>query len=138
MSTSTRHIIFWMLIVLFIIHSVLVFTVGTKDDKAAMLMTEAAQKGKLLYQEYNCTACHQLYGLGGYMGPDLTNVMSANRGGELYVRAFLVGGTQRMPNFHMNEDQINSLVEYLRYVDKTGISPVKKFNVNFDGTVTQK
>ncbi len=38
-----------------------------------------AAAGKLLYQKYNCQACHQIYGLGGYMGPDLTNVYSAPR-----------------------------------------------------------
>lgn len=101
-------------------------------------MTAEAQKGKLLFQKYNCTACHQLYGLGGYMGPDLTNVMSKEGIGEMYVRAFLQNGTQRMPNFNFSEDEIKSLVGYLKYVDKTGISPVKNFEINYDGTITQK
>lgn len=101
-------------------------------------MTEDAENGKLLFQKYNCTACHQLYGLGGFMGPDLTNAMSKQGIGELYVSAFLQGGTQRMPNFHLSEDEIKSLVAYLKYVDKTGISPVKKFEINYDGTITQK
>ena len=137
MSTSTKRTIFWILIVLFIIHSFFVFTVGTQEDKGADLMNDQARSGKLLYQKYNCTACHQLYGLGGYMGPDLTNVMSSKGLGELYVRAFLQNGTQRMPNFHLNENEISDLISYLRYVDKTGISPVKKFKINPDGTVTQ-
>jgi nitric oxide reductase subunit C len=101
-------------------------------------MTEDAQAGKLLYQKYNCTACHQLYGLGGYMGPDLTNMVSSPGKGEMYARAFLQAGTQRMPNFNLLEDEIKSLVAYLKYVDKTGTSPVKKFEINFDGTITQK
>ena len=101
-------------------------------------MTEGAQKGKLLFQKYNCTACHQLYGLGGYMGPDLTNAMSRSGIGEMYVRALLQNGTERMPNFHLSEEEIKSLVAYLKYVDKTGISPVKKFEINYDGTITQK
>jgi nitric oxide reductase subunit C len=138
MSISTRRIVFWTLIVLFVIHSSLVFTIGTNKDCGEKFMTEEAQKGKLLFQKYNCTACHQLYGLGGYMGPDLTNEMSKQRIGELYVRAFLKNGTQRMPNFQMSEEEIKSLIEYLKYVDKTGISPVKKFEINYDGTVTQK
>lgn len=138
MSVKVRQIIFWTLSGLFIIHSLFVFTTGTEKDLAAPLMTREAQKGKLLFQEYNCIACHQVYGLGGYMGPDLTNVISRQAGGELYVRAFLTNGTQRMPNYQMNEEQMDALVAYLAYVDKTGISPVKKFEINMDGTVTQK
>jgi len=49
-----------------------------------------------------------------------------------------MGGTPRMPNFHLSEDEITSLVEYLKYVDKTGISPVINFEINMDGTVIQK
>lgn len=101
-------------------------------------MTEEAQIGKLLFQKYNCTACHQLYGLGGYMGPDLTNMISSPGKGEIYARTLLQTGTQRMPNFHLTEEEINSMVAYLKYVDKTGISPVKKFKINFDGTISQK
>lgn len=138
MSTSAKRFIFFTLIALFIIHSSLVFTIGTCDDKGEAFMCKEAQKGKLLFQKFNCTACHQLYGLGGYMGPDLTNVMSKQGMGELYVRAFLQNGTQRMPDFHMSEDEVISLVAYLKYVDKTGISPVKKFKINFNGTISQK
>lgn len=101
-------------------------------------MSAETHQGKLLFQKYNCTACHQLYGLGGYMGPDLTNVMSRQNGNEMYIRVFLQNGTQRMPNFHLSDNEIISLTAYLRYVDKTGISPVKKFETNYDGTITQK
>lgn len=138
MSTTTRRFIFWALIVLFSIHSLLVFTIGTNEDNGKNLMTEDAQVGKLLFQKYNCTACHQLYGLGGYMGPDLTNMMSAPGKGEIYAHAFLQAGTQRMPDFHMTDEEIKCLVAYLKYVDKTGISPVKKFEINYNGTITQK
>jgi len=138
MSTYTRRFIFWSLIVLFFIHTLLVFTIGTSEDNGKNLMTEDAQAGKLLFQKYNCTACHQLYGLGGYMGPDLTNMMSAPGKGEIFAHALLQAGTQRMPNFQMTEEEIRSLIAYLKYVDKTGTSPVKKFEINFDGTITQK
>lgn len=137
MPTSTRRFIFWILIVLFLIHSTLVFTIGTDEDSGKNLMTEDSQTGKLLFQKYNCTACHQLYGLGGYMGPDLTNMISAPGKGEIYTHALLQTGTQRMPNFHLSDDEIKCLVAYLKYVDKTGTSPVKKFKINLDGTISQ-
>ena len=72
------------------------------------------------------------------MGLDLTNMMSAKGKGELIAHAFLQTGTQRMPNFHLTDGEIKCLVAYLKYVDKTGTSPVKKFKINFDGTISQK
>lgn len=135
MSTGTRRLIFSTLLVLFAFYSVIVATVGTSSDKGTAYLTDNAKKGKLLYQEYNCTACHQLYGLGGYMGPDLTNVISAEGKGAVYARAFIQSGTQRMPNFNLSESQIEQLVAYLIYVDKTGTSPVRDFSINYDGTI---
>ena len=39
-------------------------------------ISSLACEGKIVFQKYNCISCHQLYGLGGYLGPDLTNVIS--------------------------------------------------------------
>jgi nitric oxide reductase subunit C len=61
--------------------------------------------------------------MGGYLGPDLTNVMSAPGKGELYVRALLKIGTDVMPNYNMPESEIAALVAYLDYVDQTGNFP---------------
>ena len=47
-------------------------------------MNKEAITGKVLYQKYNCTACHQIYGLGGFLGPDLTIVVSQQGKGEAY------------------------------------------------------
>jgi len=138
MSTSSKRIIFWTLIILFVIHSVFVFTYGTEKDKGKNFLTGEAKKGKLLFQKHNCIACHQFYGLGGYMGPDLTNVISAKGKGADYARAFISGGTQRMPNFHMTEEEVNNLISFLKYVNKTGISPIINFDINVDGTINSE
>ena len=101
------------------------------------MISEQSKEGKLLFQKYNCIACHQLYGLGGYMGPDLTNVISGNGKGPMYAKALLKNGTRRMPDFHLSENEMDEIVAFLIYVDKTGISPVKRFKINYDGTVNQ-
>ena len=137
METLEKRLIFGSLFFLFLFYTIAVDTVGTAEDKGEKWLTENAKSGKLIYQQYNCTACHQIYGLGGYMGPDLTNTISSPYKGPDYVKAFLKSGTQRMPNFHLSETEMNNLVAYLTYVDKTGISPVKKFNCNTDGTISQ-
>ncbi|MCH7870146.1 MAG: c-type cytochrome, partial [Planctomycetes bacterium] len=34
-----------------------------------------AKSGLAIWRENNCQACHQIYGYGGFLGPDLTNLM---------------------------------------------------------------
>ncbi len=138
MSILLKRFLFWGLISLFIINSIVIYTSGTENDPAKAYITEESKAGKLLFQEYNCISCHQIYGLGGYMGPDLTNVISERGKGELYAKSFIQSGTQRMPNFHLSENDVNALTSYLKYVDKTGFSPVKNFEIKFDGTIMQK
>lgn len=138
MSTRLKRIFFWSLFLLFIVDGIIIYTSGAENDPGKQFLTEGAKKGKLLFQEYNCISCHQIYGLGGYMGPDLTNVISAPGKGEIFVKALIQAGTQRMPNFHFGTSEVNELTEYLNYVDKTGISPVRNFEIKYDGTITQK
>ena len=123
-----------MLIVLAVVYSVLVYTSGTDISQAQITDTQAI-KGKLVWQKYNCTACHQLYGLGGYMGPDLTNVISAKGKGELYVRAILQTGTSRMPNFNLTEQEKDALVQYLGYVNKSGTFPLHEPGISSWGSL---
>jgi nitric oxide reductase subunit C len=98
-------------------------------------MNEEARSGQQLFQKHNCIACHQFYGLGGYMGPDLTNVVSNK--GSAYARAFLMSGTQRMPNFNLNETELDAMVAFLEFVDTTGRYPADEYQVNWYGTVMQ-
>ncbi len=122
------------LCVAFIPYSVYVYTRGTEAPHIAP-MSDEARYGQQLFQERNCIACHQFYGLGGYMGPDLTNVVS-NRG-SAYARAFLMSGTQRMPNFNLNDSELDAMVAFLEFVDTTGRYPAAEYQVNWFGTVVQ-
>ena len=88
-------------------------------------MTEEAKQGKLLWQINNCQSCHQLYGLGGYMGPDLTLVTTTKRGGEKYTRGMLLNGGARMPNFHFTGGEADAIIAYLSYVGNTAITITK-------------
>lgn len=139
MPVFYKRLIFFLLSVLFAGYSLMVY-IYSADDKAAETkhLNEKAKNGKLVFQKYNCIACHQLYGLGGYMGPDLTNVMSEQNKGELYVKAFLLNGTNKMPNFHMSDEEIEAVVAFLNYVDKTGTSPVRDFKTDASGLVDYK
>ena len=134
-SAINNRAIFGALCVAFIFYSGYVYTKGTE---AAHLppMNEVERYGADVFQQYNCIACHQFYGLGGYMGPDLTNVIS-NRG-EAVARAFIMAGTASMPNLGLSPEEVDAVVAYLAFVDKTGTYPPENYEVRWYGTVEQE
>ncbi|GAB4092913.1 c-type cytochrome [Flaviaesturariibacter terrae] len=103
----------------YVLYSALVFTKGTELPTGQPALSAAAARGKELYQQYNCQACHQLFGLGGYLGPDLTHAWSDPRRGPLYLNALLQSGGSRMPDFHLSTDERECLLAYLRSVDQS-------------------
>lgn len=113
------------LVLLYAGYSLLIYTKGTQEDiSLPRAEQELVTKGKALYQQYNCQSCHQLYGLGGYLGPDLTTAYSDRNRGEMYMRGLLQAGGNRMPNFHFPKEEIDQLITYLKYVDSTA-SPTR-------------
>ena len=118
----------------FAVYSVYLWTAGTQaaDTKPLDQQVEA---GMALYQAKNCTACHQFYGLGGHMGPDLTNVISAPEKGADYARVFIEYGTVKMPNYGFSETEIDALISFLKYVDSSGTYPDKDMEIKWYGSV---
>ena len=82
-------------------------------------MTSTAIKGKIVFQEKNCISCHQIFGLGGYLGPELTNTISQKNKGKAYAEAVITGGIGRMPNFHLKSDEVQAVMAYLEYIDNS-------------------
>lgn len=116
------------LISLYAGYSFLVYTHGTQSKLSfAPAEQKKINEGKKLYQQNNCQACHQVYGLGGYLGPDLTTAYSDKNRGEKFMRALLSSGGNRMPDFHFNTQEIDALIAYLKYVDTTA-TPIKPTN----------
>ena len=113
------------LFVMYALYSFIVYTGGTRDKISLSAQERGAiSKGKDLYRKYNCQSCHQLYGLGGYLGPELTTAFSDKTRGEQFLKAMLQSGGSRMPDFHFSKEEIASLIAYLKYVDSTA-TPLK-------------
>jgi nitric oxide reductase subunit C len=121
------------LVVMFVIYNAVVYTQGTSNTTPTM--SKKAIKGEQLYQKNNCTSCHQFYGLGGYLGPDLTNIISQENKGPDYVKAFLNSGIKAMPKFNFTEEEKNELVQFLTEVDQTGYYPMKDAEKDASGWV---
>ena len=109
------------LVVGFIIYNIIVYTQGTSNTSPKM--SEQALIGQQIYQKNNCTSCHQFYGLGGYLGPDLTNIISTQGKGAAYAKAFFNSGIKTMPKFNFSEEEKDALVAFLTTVDQTGYYP---------------
>ena len=120
---------------LLIISFVYSFFVYSQSSRTEQVLTSESLRGQKLWQNNNCSACHQLYGLGGYLGPDLTNVYSNPKKGEVIIKAFLNSGVKTMPKFNFSEKEKNDLVAFLKQVDKTGIYPNLNAKTNANGWV---
>jgi nitric oxide reductase subunit C len=115
--------IFISLFAVYIAYSFIVYTKGTEKNMLySPAELENIDRGKKLFQQHNCISCHQLYGLGGYLGPELTTAWSDPYRGEAYMKAFLKNGGLRMPKYNFNDDEINAIISYLRYVDSTAVT----------------
>lgn len=109
-----KLIVIALLLSFYTAYSFWVYKQGTENGA---VMTTDAIKGKALWQVYNCQNCHQIFGLGGYMGPDLTTVTTDVRRGEAYTKAMILNGGNRMPNFHFNDTEAEQLTAWLSYVN---------------------
>ena len=127
--------IFLVLFVCFIAFSVWIYAIplfspSPYSEKELHLVAE----GRLVWQKYNCHTCHQLYGLGGYLGPDLTNVYSRSGNNEYYIRAIVKSGVKQMPAFEISEEEMNALLQFLKNVDQSGTSNPQDYQPEILGT----
>jgi len=118
----------------FAIYSVYLWTAGTELPRSLPADPQVAA-GFDLFQQKNCVACHQFYGLGGHMGPDLTNVISAPDKGADYARAFIESGTDKMPDYGLEPAEVDALLNFLAFVDSSGTYAPRRAAINWTGTV---
>lgn len=131
-----RKAVYISLILTSFVFTVWVYTKGTSLNNVEINMTKTEFEGRKLWNKNNCIACHQVYGLGGYLGPDLTNIISHR--GEDYTKAILKTGTAKMPNFNFTENEIQFLVAYLKYTNNTGSANPKNYKINWYGSFEKK
>lgn len=128
-----NRVIIISLVFTFIIYNYFVYSIGTENN--APKLDDKAIRGQVLWQENNCWSCHQLYGLGGYLGPDLTNIISHPNKGENYIKGFINSGVKSMPKYNFTETEKNEIISFLRAVDASGYFPDYKANLQPNGWV---
>lgn len=124
MNISQAKAVFWVGILI----STVVFLVLTYNSLKKMpertlennLTTQVAA-GKWVWQKHNCNDCHTILGIGGYYAPDLTKVMSSRD--PDWTKRFLKDpekiwpAKRKMPNLHLEDDEIGNLVAFLTWVN---------------------
>ncbi len=107
------------LLVCFIAQTLLVYA----DSSHPSPLSESAVLGRKIWHERNCQACHQTYGFGGFLGPDLTNVAQRLDFDQFLTR--LAQGQDQMPIVDLEPDQALNLWQYLEEVSLTGIGEAR-------------
>lgn len=110
------------LLAAFCVQTSLVYLDPTADAKAPL--SELALEGRRLWHRHNCQVCHQIYGFGGFLGPDLTN--AAPRLTRARLDEVLTQGNAQMPAFHFSPAQIDAVQQFLVELDRTGVGVARR------------
>lgn len=135
---SSRNYLFVLLLLLALFSSYNYVIYTQKSSYGTIRLSQTAIKGENLWLTNNCNACHQIYGLGGYLGPDLTNIYSFRKKDENYLKSIINSGIKAMPKFDFNEMEKEELIQFLKEVDQTGHYSTAKVVIESNGWVKIK
>lgn len=99
----------------------IVFVLPTRSEPPPERAAQVAA-GTAVWRDLNCEACHSVFGLGGHVGPDLTNIIKWR--GTAYVHGTLLTGRPGMPAFAaITPRDLTNLLAFLSFVNETGDFP---------------
>ncbi|MDH6268191.1 nitric oxide reductase subunit C [Rhizobium sp. SG_E_25_P2] len=100
----------------------------TSTDESTL--TSAVERGKRVWEKNACINCHTLLGEGAYFAPELGNVWTRMGGDDdvettretfkawMAAQPSGIEGRRQMPQFHLNDQELNDLSEFLRWTSK--------------------
>ncbi len=121
MIISKRKLLIFLLICALATQSMLFYFALSNYNMFSL--TSEAECGHKIWLKSNCQSCHQIYGFGGFIGPDLTN--SIERLTKDQIKQILTLGSKQMPAFNFNINEQKSLIAYLKHLNTTGKSKPK-------------
>lgn len=130
-------VFFGVLCFLFLVFSLTIYLKPLKETKIGKIQVEKATKGRLIWQKYNCQSCHQLYGLGGYLGPDLTNTYRKINGSQEVLHYFLTSGNKQMPSFQLTSEEEQLLLDFLKFTNESGSADPRDYETLSNGMIEQ-
>ncbi|MEY3188851.1 MAG: hypothetical protein RIT41_1386 [Bacteroidota bacterium] len=130
LKESKKLAIVILLIISFLSYSIVLYL---QPSQKTDFTSPNADHGKMVWQKFNCNACHQIYSLGGYLGPDLTNIYALR--GPDYIKALVGAGTATMPAFQLTPKEMDDLISYLQHIDASGKADPRRFKINKNGSI---
>ena len=134
MKPKKNLLILLLLTTLFFVYNFFIYT--DNSSYGNIHLSEKAIRGENLWLKNNCNSCHQIYGLGGYLGPDLTNEYAKRS--EAFIIAFIKNGNNTMPQFDLTDQELHSLMQFLKLLDSSGSSDPRTFKINTNGSIEQE
>ena len=113
-----RSLALWVVVACFFGQAACVWLDIGPRPGSTVAMPPLARQGQALFRSHGCQSCHALYGMGGFLGPDLTN--AARRVPSARFAQLLQQGAAPMPAYHFDAAARASLWAYLQAVDATG------------------
>ena len=135
-STKNYIVVIILMVTIFSIYNFVVYT--SNSYSVSEPLSPQAIEGQEIWHKESCWACHQIYGLGGYLGPDLTNIISNPNKGPAFIKAFMNTGVNTMPKFNFTDSELDAIIEYLTSIDKTGYFPNYDAQIDPSGWVKIK
>lgn len=123
-SQTARNIFYGGTVFFALLFAVIVFHTEQRIPQRSNVgeLTPAVVRGKHIWETRNCIGCHTLLGEGAYFAPELGNVYT--RRGPDFIKAWIKSqptgapGRRQMPNFHLNDQQLDDLTEFLKWTSK--------------------
>lgn len=117
---SWRALLFGVLVCAYIGLSVIAYT-DHGGPPSSQPLTSRERSGLEVWRKNNCQVCHQIYGFGGFLGPDLTNAVDDGRDDEDFAKILTVG-YKKMPALDLSDEDRIAVLAFLRAVNRTGRS----------------
>lgn len=128
-TSMARNIFFGGSLFFLLLFLALTFDTNQKLPKRdnSQNITEQVARGKRIWETRNCIGCHTLLGEGAYFAPELGNVYTrrgGDAGGSEFIKAWIKAqptqapGRRQMPQFHLTEEQLEDLVQFLKWTSK--------------------
>ncbi|MFV2008019.1 MAG: cytochrome c [Longimicrobiales bacterium] len=110
-DVTVKKTLMTVLVAAFVVQTVLVYSDERQDPLSADAMA-----GRELWHANACQVCHQIYGQGGPLGPDLTN--AASRVDDARLGLLLKEGSGQMPALGFTDEQVAQMAAYLEALDR--------------------
>lgn len=129
-KSAARNIFFGGTLFFFLIFAALVAQSISYARVNGAVPNESVARGKKVFEQHACFDCHTLFGEGARFAPEIGDVWrrwggeedAANASDRLksWMKSQPTGaeGRHQMPNFHLTEQELDDLVNFLQYTSK--------------------